>query len=197
MLALGLRAWSLLGASLGFSSRLCGARCSLRQAWSCWVLGCWGASLATFGVRRSGDQQDLGKFVLRWQEVTRGKGGVRVRRRHKGAAAAGFEGRANSTWRLPETLRGREPAECWPYYHQVGRSLSLLCYLGTKEKPDPWEQWVSGHLGYRCDFHLHRNPMILELVFQGGHRGPEKVSPMPLLPQLVSSRAGSVDPKAC
>lgn len=160
-----------------------------------WGVG--GASLATFGVRRSGDQQDLGKFVLRWQEVTRGKEGgcesVKEQRQ------LGFEGMANSTCRLPETLggRGRAPAKSWPYYHQVGRSLSLLCYLGTKDKPDPWEQWVSGHLGYSCDFHLHRNPMILELVFQGGHRSPEKVSPMPLIPQLGSSRAGSVDPKAC
>ena len=40
-------------------------------------VGFWGivgASVATLGVRRSGDQQDLGKFVMRWLEVTGGKG---------------------------------------------------------------------------------------------------------------------------
>lgn len=35
--------------------------------------GTGGAYLATLEVRRSGGQQDLGKFVMRWQEVTGGK----------------------------------------------------------------------------------------------------------------------------
>lgn len=60
---------------MGFSIMLSGSLLSFFQA-SLVLAGAWGTvgkALTTIGVSKSGDQQGLGKLVMRWQEATREK----------------------------------------------------------------------------------------------------------------------------